>query len=208
MATYSLNSVNEGVFDKFVTKPSAVQLEFIAQKLAQAEVNDAPPWADDPTDWIRHHMSEPDWYKGLTEDQMQAWDNGIRALLDQPKFGLKAHGFHCAVSDMFIQIAARVYKRRGVNAVVCQFWPYRYFDDYGLDYMGYFPTHALLTNEQVGKLIEEVSPYDSLLAELAEDKPDFVERWRDQINSDIEEGMPALREIHKQKRMWYAQLDY
>jgi hypothetical protein len=81
-------------------------------------------------------------------------------------------------------------------------------DDYGLDGMGYFPTHALLTNEQVGRLIKEVSAYDSLLAELAKDKPDFVERWREQIQEDLKEGLPALGEIHKQKRMWYSQLDY
>jgi hypothetical protein len=139
---------------------------------------------------------------------MQAWENAIRALLDEPKFGRKAHGFHCAVGDMFIDIAARVYRKRGENAVVCQFWPYRFFDDYGLDGRGYFPTHALLTNDQVGKVIEEVSQYDSLLDELAKDKPDFVERWRDQIQDDIQEGLPALREIHKQKRMWYSQFDF
>jgi hypothetical protein len=207
MATYSLNSIDAKVFDRFVAKPSASQLKCVAEKLAQAELDDAP-WASDPMGWIRRHLSEPDWYKGLTEDQMQAWDNGIRALLDQPEFGLKAHGYHCAVSDMFIEIAARVYKRRGADAVVYKFWPYRFFDDYGLDQMGYFPTHALLTNEQVGKLIEEVGQYEVLLAELAADKPDFVERWREQIGEDLKEGMPALREIHQQGRMWYAQLDY
>jgi hypothetical protein len=208
MATYSLNSINSKAFDEFIVKPSAPQLECIAAKFAQAELHETPPWADDPQEWIRRHLSEPDWYKDLTEDRMQAWDNGIRELLHQPEFDLKAHGFHCAVGDMFIQIAAKVYERRGADAVVCKFWPYRFFDDYGLDHMGYFPTHALLTNEQVGKLIEEVGDYDALLEELAAHKPDFVARWRDQIKDDIQEAMPALREIHQQKRMWYSQFDY
>lgn len=207
MATYSLGSIDAKVFDRFVAKPAASDLKCIAQKLAEADVT-SPPWAEDPTDWIRHHVAEPDWYQGLTEEQMQAWENAIRALLDEPKFGKTAHGYHCAVGDMFITIAARVYEKRGEKAVVRQFWPYRFFDNYGLDGMGYFPTHALLTNEQVGKLIEEVSQYEALLAELARDKPDFVERWREPIEEDLKEGLPALGEIHKQKRMWYAQLDY
>ena len=208
MATYSLTSVEAGAFDRFVAGPSAAQVACVAGHLTRAEPGGAAPWAGDPADWVRRHVAEPDWYRGLAEGEMQAWENGVRALLDRPEFGLAAHGFHCAVSDMFVELAARAYRRRGAAAVVRRFWPYRYTDEYGLDGRGYFPTHALLTPEQVGRLLGEVGEYDALLAELSADKPAFVDRWREQIGEDLREAVPALREIHGRGRMWYAQLDY
>ena len=208
MATYSLTSVEAGAFDRVVAGPSAAQLACVAEHLTRADPGGAAPWAGAPADWARRHLAEPDWYKGLAEDQMQGWENGVRAVLDRPEFGLAAHGHYCAVSDMFVELAARAYRRRGADAVVRRFWPYRYTDEYGLDGRGYFPTHALLTTDQVGRLLEEVSGYDALLAELAADKPAFVDRWREQIGEDLREALPALREMHGRGRMWYAQLDY
>jgi len=207
MATYSLNSIDETAFVQACNAPSHELIRVIAESLARAEVEGAV-WTGSPDEWIRGHLSAGDWYESLSEDEMEAWEAAVREMLDEPQFALKSHGFHCAVGDMFIEMAAKVYRKRSVDAVVLQFWPYRFFDTYDLDYTGYSPTYALLTNEQIGRLIDEVADYDALMAEYAKDKPEFVDRWREQINDDVQEAMPALQEIYDQKRMWYAQFDF
>lgn len=213
MATYSLESVLQSVFDEFCTSPSADQLQCMSEVIANGDFDEPPSWqSDDIEDWIRSRLSSQDWYEGLVDEEMVAWDGAISALFEHTEFDLQAHGFHCAVSDMFITMADKAFEKRNEQAVIRQFWPFRYFDTYhaGVEPVDqiYFPCHALLTNEQVATLLGEVAEYDRLLEELAQNSPDWVEHWRPQIDEDLKEALPALREIVEQGRMWYSRFDF
>ncbi len=215
MATWSLHSIDEAVFDSFVATPTDDQLELMVAK-SNANDSEATEWTADS---VLQNLTRNVWYEGLDVWQMRGWDNAIESLLERSEFDMRAHGYHCSVSDMFIELATLAYADRGVDAIVRRFWPYRFFDicvrtrvgrDPQMDrFDDYFPTHALLTNAQVGQLLEEVAQYPALLDEFAKGNPSFVARWRSEIETELtEEAVPALTEIFNGQRMWYAMLDY
>ena len=213
MATRSLQSILESEFLKFCETPTDAQVQCVAKCLKIDEDFGVPAqWGDDPQGWLRKQLPKGDWYVDLSEEEMEAWDAGISELMHRGEFELKSHGFHCAVGDMFIEIAAQAYQLREKDAVVRRFWPYRYHGNYFPELepveRRYFPCHALLTNQQVGALLDEFSDYDSLLDTMAQDSPEFVNRWQDAIADDLKEALPALQEIHQQKRMWYSIFDF
>jgi len=215
MATYSLHSIDQAAFDAFVANPTDDQLELMATEFNACH----SPAADWTVDSVVQNLARNVWYEGLDEWQMGGWESGMSSLLERPEFDLRAHGYHCSVSDMFIELASLAYTDRGVDAIVRRFWPYRFFDicvrtrvgrDPKLDRLGYYgPSHALLTNAQVGQLLDEVSQYPQLLDELAKGSPSFVAHWRRDIEMTLnEEAVPALTEIHNGKRMWYSMFDH
>jgi hypothetical protein len=214
MASYSLHSIDQTAFDEFVVTPSETQLHPIVNAINESD-SEGEKWTAES---VALTLAQDVWYERLDEFQMFGWDRGLDSLLERPEFDLRVHGVHCSISDMFIELASLAYADRGVDAIARRFWPYHFFDicvrtrigrDPTMDrFEQYFPSHALLTNAQVGQLLDETSQYPLLLQELADGNQSFVEKWRLEIDVELKEAVPALMESHNEGRMWYSMFDY
>lgn len=211
MATYSLQSIDERAFDAFVRKPTKAQIATLVEKMVQLDYYQPPVWQGSEAAWATKHLEAPDWYANLAEEEMQAWENGIRTVVELPEFDLRGHGFHCAVSMEFIDFAARAFAHRGQDAVVRNFFPYRYFGGYHPELEAheriFNPFHALLSSSSIARLIEEVSDYDSLLRDAFPKSPARAEMFKQQIDDDLQEAIEPLKTMAANGRMWYAVVD-
>ena len=200
-----LESIEQSPFLSCLSDPTDEQMATLVASLTESDSHQ-PPWADDPQAWVGQRLALPDWYSDL-EDPVP-WEMAITQLIGRPEFSREYSDGERTLLPSVVDWSRQAFELLGEPAVLRRFKPYRYFlsEDRELE-LACWPHHALLANDDVGRLLSELARFEALLETLEQDDPGFLDACRRQIDASRESVaicLPLLDEIHARGRMLYA----
>lgn len=198
-----LESIDESVFLSCISAPTEEQLAEVVASLSEYP---HPAWASDPQAWIRQRFAQRDWYSDLEDPR--PWELAIAQLVHRPEFGFQYSDGETTLLTNVIEWSRKAFRLLDESAVLRSFKPFRYFlsEERELE-LTYWPYHAQIANDGVGRLIGELDRFDVLLEMLEQNRPGFKDINGDEIEAaqvSIARSIPVLKDIYARGRMLYA----
>jgi len=207
-----LHSIDEAAFTQCVTAPTDEQVECVAQCLAEWGTPDSP-WATDPRAWVANRLTAPDWYSDLDVGEPDSWEGAVYRLIQRPEFDLKEQYGGATLDRFVVDWSRRVFALRNEAAALRSFKPYRYYlaEERELE-LTWWPTHAMVTSEDVGRMIAELGRFDEVVETLEHTplpglRPGFKSLYPQEIEDarrSIAQAVPVLEQIRSRGHMLFA----
>ena len=226
MPFYQNVAIDEASFLGFVAEPNDELLgQFVAQLSANEQANsffefEQPMWENNTQQWVRKRLALDDWYQGLSEAAMVAWEHAVMYLLDEGFFecdNSKIHFMeHGAVHFDVFEFAEIVFGDRGVESRISKMYPYRFHgvppEIEAVEPVDrvFWVNHALLDSGQIQELIGELTNYSELLSDFTPSSSsvfESVHARRDNAILEAKELVDFLTSLNENGSMWYARID-
>ena len=225
MPKYQNIGLDQSAFLSFVASPSDAQLATFVELLGSDEqanswfAEEPPAWHNDPNSWVRDRLHETDWYAGMSEPEMVAWEHAMIYINDRCNFETAAPLAimeHAAVDFDVFEFATSILERNGKETVCGRMFPYR-FNGVSAEIEEIEPwarvfniNHAMLDVAQIEQLIIEFSDYENLLSDFT---PGFesvfrsVEERKLNAINEARDLLGFLTSLVQTNSMWFAMID-